>query len=560
VNAFGLTLWDWIVLAVYLAGITCIGLYAARYVKDTADYFLAGRRFRKTFMLFFTFGAGTHSDQAVSVASKTYTDGLSGIWYQWFWLFNTPFYWLFPPIFRRMRALTTADFFDLRYAKSVAALFAFVGIFQTVVNLGTMLKGCGSMITAVSGGSINEIAAVVVVTILFMVYGIAGGLSAAILTDFVQGILTICLSFLVLPFALQAVGGIAGLKETINNPQMFSLVVPGGIGVFYITMITINGLVGIVTQPHVMGTCAAGQTEMDVRVGFCYGNMLKRVCTVAWTLTGLCAIAMYPGLSTKLQIDQTYGLMARDLLPLILPGLVGLFIASLLATVMSSCDAWMIACSALFTENVYKPFFAPNKSEPHYVKVGRIVAGLIVLNGILVAFSLDSVIDGLELFWKIQAMMGIAFWVGLFWRRATVAAAWTSTLAAFGALLYTHFYPNHFPEIMLYNGGLYLPYQMVIYLTVGLITMIVVSLYTKRVDSSKLDKLHRALHTPVAPNEHPTEPFEVPEDSQPEPIRKIINHPDWEIGWPSRIDIIGFIIAWILVAALIGTVYWIAGM
>ena len=73
-NAFGLTVWDWIVLAVYLAGITCIGLYAARYVKDTADYFMAGRRFRKSFMVFFTFGAGTHSDQAVSVASKTYTD------------------------------------------------------------------------------------------------------------------------------------------------------------------------------------------------------------------------------------------------------------------------------------------------------------------------------------------------------------------------------------------------------------------------------------------------------------------------------------------------------
>ena len=45
-------------------------------------------------MAFFMFGSGTHSDQAVSVAAKTYRAGASGIWYQWLWLFVTPFFWL----------------------------------------------------------------------------------------------------------------------------------------------------------------------------------------------------------------------------------------------------------------------------------------------------------------------------------------------------------------------------------------------------------------------------------------------------------------------------------
>ena len=47
--------------------------------------------------------------------------------------------------------------------------------------------------------------------------------------------------------------------------------------------------------------------------------------------------------------------MASDLLPSVAPGLVGLFIASMLAAVMSSCDAMMVAAAALFTENIYKP-------------------------------------------------------------------------------------------------------------------------------------------------------------------------------------------------------------
>ncbi len=60
---------DWIVIAVYLLGITGAGVWAARWVKSPDDFFMGGRRFKKTFMLFFAFGAGTHTDQAVSVAS-----------------------------------------------------------------------------------------------------------------------------------------------------------------------------------------------------------------------------------------------------------------------------------------------------------------------------------------------------------------------------------------------------------------------------------------------------------------------------------------------------------
>ena len=44
-------------------------------------------------------------------------------------------------------------------------------------------------------------------TVMFVIYGVAGGLSAAVVTDLIQGLLTIVLSFLILPFALAAVGG-----------------------------------------------------------------------------------------------------------------------------------------------------------------------------------------------------------------------------------------------------------------------------------------------------------------------------------------------------------------
>ena len=54
---------------------------------------------------------------------------------------------------------------------------------------------------------------------------LAGGLGAAIVTDFIQGILTILFSFLLLPFVLGAVGGMTGMRETI-------LAMPGNEGMF----------------------------------------------------------------------------------------------------------------------------------------------------------------------------------------------------------------------------------------------------------------------------------------------------------------------------------------
>ena len=561
---------DWVVITVYLAGITIIGLWSARLVKSPDDFFMGGRRFKKVFMLFFAFGAGTHTDQAVSVASKTYTSGLSGIWLQWIWLFATPFYWLIAPVFRRMRALTTGDYFELRYSRSVAGLFAGVAVLQLVVNLATMLKGAGAMITAVSGGAIAEVPAIATIIVLFSVYGIAGGLSAAIITDLVQGILTVVLSFLILPFALNAVGGLAGLRDTIGDPQMFALVTAGDITVFYIAVVAFNGLIGNSTQPHSMAVAAAGETEMDGRVGFTYGNMLKRFCTVAWTFTGLAAIALYPGMTSAAQVDQAYGLMARDLLPLVAPGLLGLFLASMLAAVMSSCDAWMVSGSALFTENIYRPLVAPHRTGAHYLWVGRVFSLVLVASCVVYAIFLDSVITGLETFWKVQAMMGIPFWVGIFWRRATPAGAWASTLVAFFVALLAGnafaplfdvnaFGTAYLPSSMMFDGALRLPVQMLAYLSCGLFAMIAVSLCTRPVEVARLDRMYRALHTPVDEREPtPAAPFEVPEGSEPRPTRKIIDHPDFELRYPSFVGGAGFAFAWVWVAALIAGVFWLS--
>ena len=558
---------DIVVLVVYLVGITLIGLWSARKIKNSADFFMP-RRFGKVFMIMFSFGTGTHSDQAVSVASKSFTNGLSGIWYQWLWLPVTPFYWLIAPVFRRFRAITTSDVFEARFSPSVAMLFAVVGILNLAVNIGVMLKGSSEVISASTGGLLSSFWIIIIMTLIFVIYGVAGGMGAAIITDFIQGVLTIVFSFLLLPLILNAVGGLSGLRSAIENPQMFSLLAPAEIGFFYIAIIAFNALVGIVTQPHTMANCAAGKTEMDGRVGFMGGTLIKRLCTIPWALTGLAAVVYFAGRS--IEPDKVFGAVAGEFLPKIMHGMLGVFIAAILASVMSSCDAFMISSSALFTENVYKRL-VPRQSPRHYVTIGRITAVLVVAGGVGFAFWLPGVVKGLEIFWKISPMMGIVFWLGLFWRRTTVAGAWAATLSAFGVWWLTGqeffiswlgrlevaealrfvFVKNGVPEV-------YLPWQMIFYLSGGMLAGILVSLVTKPVAKEKLDKFYALIRTPVEPGEVIIEPCTLPEGAVVPERRNLIGGKNFEIPVPSKTSIIGFLIGWGCVAAIIVSVYLIA--
>lgn len=480
---------DIVIVVVYLLLMVVIGIMAARLIKNTADFFIGGRRFGKFLSIMLSFGAGTHSDQAVAVISKTYRVGLSGIWYQWLWLLLTPFYWVITPILRRMRVVTTADFYKKRFNQSVASLYAFVIIIMLIIDIGTMLIGSGRIVEAVSGGGISFPAAVFGMTALFLVYGLSGGLVAAAVTDAIQGVLTVVLSFILFPFAISRVGGFSGLHEKLSTSSidLFSLVSPGEITIFFIAIVVFNGLVNWPAQPHHLPIAASAKTEMNARVGMTYGNFIKRFCTVAWAFIGLTAIVLVPNLKNT---DHAFGEMTKMLLP---SGLVGLLVASVIAAVQSSVDVLMVTAAGIFTRNIYNVYLAKNKTEKHYLLVGRIASFIIVILGLAIAFILPDVIAALELIWKVPALIGISFWLGLFWRRFNPASAWVSFSLSAIVFLICNFH--------LFGVNVSLPVEMLSYLIAGFAGGILAALLTKPQSKEQLDRFYDDIKRPVEANE-----------------------------------------------------------
>ena len=103
-----------------------------------------------------------------------------------------------------------------------------------------------------------------------------------------------------------------------------------------------------------------------------------------------------------------------------------------------------------------------------------------------------------------------------------------------------------------------MPWKMILYLSSGLIGGIVVSLLTKPVAEEKLNNYYALIRTPVKPGEQPKIPCTLPDDAVVPEKRNIFPNTNLEFMIPSRTSVVGFLVGWGFVAAIVIAVYLIA--
>ncbi len=440
--------WDYVVLIGYFAVMIGIGIYSSMLIKAQEDFFMGGRSFGKLLQTFAAFGAGTGSSDPVNTGRTSFTSGMSGMWSVMYWLLVTPFYWIAGVWYRRMRHLTLGDWFVERYdSRALGAGYCVFGILFYMVYGSMLFSAIGKVAAPLIeidsfmflGNQYGiEYLLVPLIGVIVLFYGILGGLHAAYVTDLVQGLCIIFLSIVLVPY------GLAALVEKFGDPSSEGLMMgftylhqqlpaehfhivgstsSSEFPLHRIIAVVIINLIGIVVQPHFIATGGgSAKNENTARVGLVAGNFLKRFCTIGWVLTALIALALYAN-NPELSIDpdKTWGIASRELLG---PGLTGLMLACLLAALMSSVDAYMIVGSALVVRNVYAPYINPGASEAQYIKVARLTGGLIVGGAVIVSLFYMNVFEQLQLTWVFNILFAAPFWVGLYWRRASLPAAW----------------------------------------------------------------------------------------------------------------------------------------
>jgi len=420
---------DTLVIVVYFVLITGYGLWLTRKIKSSDSYFRGERKFSWWIMMGQAFGTGTHAENFVAQTGASFHMGFAAIWYQWKNMVITPFYWLIAPWYRRSERTTVGEIIEDRYGRTLGAIYSIFAILFFIFAQGAMLKGGGKVISVATGGVMSVDGVIIAMTVAFILYSFFGGMVASAHANFIQALLIIVLSFMLIPSGLSAVGGFSGMREILpeNFFQLFSSDM--GLGWFTIIMLALNGIIGITAQPHMVSMCAMGETERAGRVGQTYGSFVKRLVTIGWALTGLIVAAMV--IKNGMVLDDpemAFGYASRELL---VPGLTGLMIAAIIAANMSSASNFMVNVGALFTQNFYKEYINKNSSDKQLLWMGRISGMVLTLLGVIFAFYVDNVLQAFLFIETIAAFMGIMVFGGILWKRANRYGALLGSAMAF---------------------------------------------------------------------------------------------------------------------------------
>jgi len=471
---------DWVVLVGYFIGITAFGIWIARRLRSSQGYFLGDRKLPWWVMVGQSFGTGTNAENPVAQTGASYHLGFATIWYQWKNMLITPFYWLISPWYRRSGCTTVGEIIEQRYGRPMAAVYAVFGIAFLVFNQGAMLLGAAKIISVATGGMISPQGVVAGMTGAFILYSLVGGLLASAYTDFVQGFLIIVLSFMLIPTGLVSVGGFRGLHQSLPAGffDLYSAI--SGVDGFTILMLTLNGLIGITAMPHMLTMCATGATERAGRIGQTYGAIVKRFCTIGWTLTGLVVAAMLlRSGDTLADPEHAFGHACLHLLG---PGWVGLMVACVLAANMSTCSNFMVNTGALFTRDVYKRYMKPGASDAQLLRMGRLSGLGLTLLGVIFALTVRHVLQAFLFTETIAALMGIMFVGGFLWKRANRHGAMAATFVAF----LTYYALNWLATGQVKLVYKWTPSPFAWALLAGCAALVVVSLVTRPEDPKRL--------------------------------------------------------------------------
>jgi SSS family solute:Na+ symporter len=124
------------------------------------------------------------------------------------------------------------------------------------------------------------------------------------------------------------------------------------------------------------------------------------------------------------------------------PGLLGLALTALLASFMSGMAGNVTAFNTVWTYDLYQAYFAPNKSDAHYMWMGKFITVVGILLSIVAAYfasMYNNAMDIIQLvFGFVNAPLFATFLLGMFWKRTTATGAFIGLFCGIGASAVFH--------------------------------------------------------------------------------------------------------------------------
>ena len=428
-----------ILVVVFFAVMVTVGFYCKKHATDVNGFVLGGRSVGPWLT---AFAYGTSYFSAVIFVGYAGQFGWNfGLASTWIGLGNAFIGSLLAWVIfgRRTRVMTQhlnsktmPDFFQKRYDSKALKIAASVIVFIFLIPYtASLYNGLSSLFNIAF--EIPYWVCIVVMAALTGIYVIFGGYMATAINDFIQGIVMLVGIVAVILAVLQQNGGFMKSTELLVEKSGWKYAsFAGPDPVFLIVGVLLTSL-GTWGLPQMVGKFYAISNEAAIKKGTIISTVFAIIVA-----GGCYFLGGYGKLFVSEEAFAAAGGKFDTIVPTMLsnlsPYIIGIVIVLVLSASMSTLSSLVLTSASTLTLDVIIPEEKKNSNEKKKLLVMRLLIVFFIVLSAVIAILKDSI-------WSksmfIAQMMGVSwgalagsflapFMYGLYWKKTTRAAVWTS--------------------------------------------------------------------------------------------------------------------------------------
>jgi solute:Na+ symporter, SSS family len=413
---------------VYLLGTIALGLWAAKRVKNTADFAIAGRHLPLVMIVTTTFATWFGSETVLGIPARFVAGGLNSV-------VEDPFGssmclvlvgLFFAGRLYRMTLLTISDFYRERFGRTVEVACAAIIILSYLGWVSAQVTALGLVFNLLSGGALSVPVGMIIGTASILAYTLFGGMWSVAVTDFVQMIILVVGLFVIAVFAADQAGGADRVIALAASRDLFKfLPEPTFRDVAFFLSAGVTMMLGSIPQQDVFQRVMSAKNVQAATRGPVIGGLCYLLFAFVPMFLVVSALIIMPGQAEALLKDDPQKVLPTLVLEHMPFTMQVLFFGALLSALKSTASATLLAPSVTFVENIWRQF-RPRISDRRELLTMRLtVLGFAAVVCVYAIASLGtSIYDMVAGAYQLPLVgVFIPLLSGLYWKRATTQGA-----------------------------------------------------------------------------------------------------------------------------------------
>lgn len=446
---------DWAIVTISLIVAFAPALFFARRAgSSTVEFFTSGRA-APWWLIGISMVATTFSTDTPNLVTNLVRDnGVAGNWVWWaFLLTGMATVFFYARMWRRSGLLTDLEFYEIRYSGKAAQFVrgfraVYLGLIFNCVIMATVNLAAAKIASVLLGWPMWQ--TLVVCAGLCIMFAVISGLWGVMVADIFQFTISMTGSFAAAWFALQRpeVGGLTSLFAQL--PAESYKFLPDftdwrvALTIFLMPVIVQWWAVWYPgAEPgggsYIAQRMLAARSEKDALLGTLFFNVAHYALrTWPWIIVALASILVFPQLDDIARafphVPQSmigHDIAYPAMLTFLPVGWMGLMLAALIAAYVSTITTHLNWGTSYLVHDLYRRFVRTDASERHYVVVGRIVTGTLMLLAAGLTFFIETASAGFTLLLSIGAGTGLLYLLRWYWWRVNASSEIVAMVGSF---------------------------------------------------------------------------------------------------------------------------------